>query len=96
MPIGWRTEIVGWSPPREFKDVQRRGPYPLWEHTHLVTPVAGGSQITDDVRFRLPGGPLEPLVHAFVRRWLDAIFDFRAERLRELLADQGSAAPDAA
>jgi hypothetical protein len=24
-------------------------------------------------------------VHAIVRRWLDAIFDFRADRLRELL-----------
>jgi hypothetical protein len=40
------------------------------------------------VRYRLPGGPLEPLVDAIVRRWLAAIFDFRADRLRELLDSQ--------
>jgi ligand-binding SRPBCC domain-containing protein len=85
IPIEWRTEIVDWSPPRSFKDVQRRGPYPLWEHTHRVEAADGGAAITDAVRYRLPGGPLEPLVHAVVRRWLDAIFDYRAERLRALV-----------
>jgi ligand-binding SRPBCC domain-containing protein len=95
IPIGWRTEIVDWSPPRAFTDVQRRGPYPLWEHTHRVEPAEGGAAITDDVRYGLPGGPLEPLVHAIVRRWLDAIFDFRAERLRELLDREPQPLPPA-
>lgn len=84
VPIEWQTEIVDWSPPHAFTDVQRSGPYPLWEHTHRVEPADGGAAITDAVRYRLPGGPLEPLVHAVVRRWLDAIFDYRAKRLREL------------
>jgi ligand-binding SRPBCC domain-containing protein len=88
IPIRWETEIVDWSPPRQFTDVQRRGPYPLWEHTHRVEAAAGGSAIIDEVRYGLPGGPLEPLVDAVVRRWLAAIFDFRAKRLRELLDSQ--------
>jgi ligand-binding SRPBCC domain-containing protein len=85
VPVAWRTEIVDWSPPRAFTDLQRRGPYPLWAHTHRFAEANGGTAITDEVRYRVPGGPVEPLVHAIVRRWLDAVFDYRAERLRELL-----------
>jgi ligand-binding SRPBCC domain-containing protein len=85
-PIRWRTEISGWSPPRAFADVQVAGPYPLWEHEHRFTGVAGGTEIFDHVRYRVPGGPFAPLVHrTFVSRWLDEIFDYRRERLFELL-----------
>jgi ligand-binding SRPBCC domain-containing protein len=86
VPLSWRTEIVDWRPPRTFTDVQVSGPYPLWEHTHRLTPVADGTEIHDHVRYRLPGGPLEPLVAAVVGRWLAAIFAYRAERTAALLA----------
>jgi hypothetical protein len=34
----------------------------------------------------VPGGPLGPVVQRpFVGRWLDEIFDFRAERLQGIL-----------
>jgi ligand-binding SRPBCC domain-containing protein len=79
VPIRWRTEIVAWTPPRGFVDVQRRGPYLLWEHAHRLAAVEGGTEIYDHVRYRLFGGPVAALVQRlFVRRWLDAIFDFRA------------------
>lgn len=85
-PIRWRTEIVDWRPPRSFTDVQLSGPYPLWEHTHRLSPVPGGAEIFDLVRYRLHGGALAPLVQRLaVGRWLDEIFDYRAERMRELL-----------
>lgn len=86
VPIRWRTAIVEWRPPRSFTDVQLAGPYPLWEHTHRLAPVGGGTEIYDHVRYRLPGGFLAPAVRRFaVGRWLDEIFDYRAARLRELL-----------
>jgi ligand-binding SRPBCC domain-containing protein len=85
-PIHWQTEITAWAPPRSFTDVQRAGPYPLWEHTHRLSERAEGTEIHDHVRYRVPGGPLAPLVQgALVGRWLAGIFDYRAERLRELL-----------
>jgi ligand-binding SRPBCC domain-containing protein len=78
VPIRWRTEIVEWTPPRGFVDLQRHGPYRLWEHAHRLRAVEGGTEIYDHVRYRLFGGPFGVLVHrALVRRWLEAIFDYR-------------------
>ncbi len=87
-PIRWTTEITDWHPPRSFVDLQVKGPYPLWEHTHRLTSLAAReTEIHDHIRYRVPGGPL--LARAanglVVRRWLDEIFDFRAARMRELL-----------
>jgi ligand-binding SRPBCC domain-containing protein len=79
VPIRWRTEIREWTPPRSFVDVQVSGPYRVWEHTHRLAPVEGGTEIHDHVRWRAPAGT------SLVQRWVDAIFDYRAERLRELL-----------
>ena len=86
VPIHWLTRISTWHPPRSFADEQISGPYPLWEHTHRFVAVPGGTEIYDHVRYRVPGGPLAPLVHgAFVGRWLREIFDYRAKRLTEIL-----------
>ena len=85
-PIRWRSEIVDWRPPRTFTDLQLSGPYPLWEHTHRLSPAVGGTEIYDLVRFRLHGGFVAPLVRRLaVGRWLDEIFDYRAARMRKLL-----------
>ena len=86
IPLRWRTEIVAWHPPHGFTDLQLRGPYPLWEHTHRLTSVPGGTEIYDHVSYRLPLEPLASLVAPLtVRLWLDAIFDHRAERVAALL-----------
>ena len=79
-------EIVRWQPPRTFVDRQLAGPYRLWVHTHRFDAVDGGTEVYDHVRYRVPGGPLAPLAQRLlVSAWLEAIFDYRAERLDELL-----------
>ena len=81
VPIRWRTEIVEWRPPVGFTDVQLSGPYRRWEHTHRLRPVDGGTEIYDHVVYRLPYEPLASLLAPVtVRRWLTAIFDYRAGR----------------
>jgi ligand-binding SRPBCC domain-containing protein len=81
LPFRWRTEIVAWRPPFGFTDVQLAGPYRRWEHTHRLTPVDGGTEIHDHVLYRLPFEPLAGLVAPLtVRRWLGAIFDYRARQ----------------
>jgi ligand-binding SRPBCC domain-containing protein len=97
VPFGWRTEIESYDPPRSFVDQQLRGPYALWHHTHTFAPIApptgsaaaNGSietEMTDIVRYRLPLGPLGRIAHVlFVRRTLATIFDYRRDRIAELI-----------
>ena len=85
LPVLWDTEIAVWKPPRTFADLQTSGPYRLWEHTHRFTPLSGGTEVYDHVRYRVPGGPLAPVVQRlFVAPRLDEIFDYRRERLAEI------------
>ncbi len=81
LPIRWLTRIEVWEPGRRFVDVQVRGPYRLWHHTHAFEPDgAGASVMRDIVRHALPLGPLGGLAHrAFVGRDLERIFDYRRE-----------------
>ena len=87
VPVGWLTAIREWDPPQRFVDEQLRGPYALWHHTHTFDPHPdGGTLMRDVVRYALPLGPVGELAHRlFVARDLDAIFDFRAQRIVELL-----------
>ena len=86
VPVRWRTRIAVWDPPRRFVDVQLRGPYELWEHTHDFQPDGDDAVvIRDRVRYQLPWGPLGTLAHALVvRRDLERIFDFRREAVAAL------------
>jgi ligand-binding SRPBCC domain-containing protein len=86
LPLSWTTRIAEWNPPRGFVDVQLRGPYRLWEHTHTFQPVAGGTLMRDVVRYALPLGFFGRIAHAgWVKADLRAIFDHRARKVSELL-----------
>ena len=86
VPMRWRTEIVKWEPPVDFVDVQKRGPYKLWHHTHRFRATDDGTNMTDSVDYALPFGPLGRVAHALrVRRDLEAIFDYRNEQIDQLL-----------
>ncbi len=81
VPIRWRTRIEIWEPPHHFMDIQLRGPYALWEHTHTFEQDGTGAVIMRDrVRYAIPYGPLGRIAHAaFVRRDLERIFDYRQQ-----------------
>jgi ligand-binding SRPBCC domain-containing protein len=88
IPVSWLTEITEWDPPHRFVDEQITGPYALWHHTHTFEPLAdGGTLMGDVVRYRVGFGPLGALAdRLLVRRDVESIFDFRAERIPALLA----------
>ncbi|MEO8575155.1 MAG: SRPBCC family protein [Gemmatimonadales bacterium] len=77
IPMKWRTEITRWDPPASFEDVQLRGPYAKWVHTHTFVEEGGGTTIEDRVVYALPFGPLGAIAHPFVRRQLKRIFEYR-------------------
>jgi len=87
IPVKWLTKIERWNPPFEFVDVQLKGPYKLWRHTHRFSQVQGGTRIEDTVEYALPLGALGRLIHKFqVAGDLAKIFDYRARCVKSLLA----------
>ena len=87
IPMRWLTEIERWNPPFEFVDVQAKGPYKLWRHTHRFSEVRGGTLIEDVVEYALPFGWIGRVVHRLqVRRDLAQIFDYRTQRVQALLS----------
>jgi hypothetical protein len=80
--LDWLTSIQAWDPPHRFVDVQVRGPYALWHHTHTFEAIDGGAStlMRDTVRYAIGFGPLGQLAaRAFVHRDVAAIFAFRRE-----------------
>ena len=95
LPMRWRTRINRWIPGVEFVDEQLRGPYAQWIHRHTFRDDGmGGTIIDDEVRYRLPFGPLGELVHVFVRAQLRRIFTHRSTKVRELLGVPPRTRPD--
>ena len=85
IPIRWRTEIATWSPPDSFTDRQLKGPYYLWEHFHTFKTLEGGTLVTDEVKYRVPGGRL--INSLVVRNDLKKIFGYRRQRMIDLFGE---------
>ncbi|MCE9529378.1 MAG: SRPBCC family protein [Planctomycetales bacterium] len=89
IPMFWRTKIETFGPPFRFSDTQVRGPYRLWHHAHEFVETSEGTLMTDLVRYQMPFGPLGILVHAiWTRRTLERIFDYRFQKVAELLGPE--------
>ena len=92
----WKTAIRQWQPPDFFVDVQSRGPYRLWEHTHSFRSEQAGTRMVDSVRYQLPLGILGRIAHRLrVRHDLDRIFDYRADTIGRLLGGSPGSAKKA-
>jgi len=88
LPLRWFTRIETWEPGRGFADVQLRGPYRLWHHTHRFEAHAAGTSMRAVVRYALPLGAFGRLARALlVRRDLERIFSFRRDTAAALLGE---------
>lgn len=78
LPMRWTTAISEYDPPFRFVDVQLKGPYSFWHHTHTFEDLGEATLVRDEVHYALPAGPLGEIAHALmVRRQLNGIFDYR-------------------
>ncbi len=83
VPVRWLTRIEQWQPDRRFVDLQLRGPYRHWHHTHEFEPDgAGGTLMRDTVRYAMRAGPLGEIARRLlVVRDLERIFEHRREQV---------------
>jgi len=90
IPFSWQTEITHWEPPIKFIDEQIRGPFHAWVHTHGFEEIDGHTQISDEVRHRLPFWPLGEIVYPIIRAQITRIFAFRETALKAIIMNQKS------
>jgi ligand-binding SRPBCC domain-containing protein len=87
LPAGWTTRICMWRENEAFADVQERGPYRFWLHTHTFRDTPDGVEMHDRVEYELPFGWLGRLFGGWlVSHELRAIFDYREAVIRRVFA----------
>jgi uncharacterized protein (TIGR01777 family) len=91
----WIAEHRDYEPGRGFRDVQVKGPFARWIHTHRFEPDGeDGSILTDRVEYALPGGALgRMLAGGMVREKLEKTFEHRHATTANDLAAHADTAP---
>jgi ligand-binding SRPBCC domain-containing protein len=85
----WLTEITQVKEPSYFADQQRVGPYAFWLHEHFFNSLPEGVEMIDRVTYQLPLGLIGELVHKlWVGPRLERIFDYRAEKVKQIFHTQ--------
>ena len=82
----WIAEIKHIREMHSFVDEQRIGPYKFWYHYHQLDEEAGRVKLTDRVFYEVPYGIFGKILHDFIiKKTLKRIFDYREDKLAELL-----------
>ena len=80
--ITWKmtSTITSWDRPRCFVDEQSRGPFASFHHRHVFAPLPEGTQMTDEVVYTAPFGPLGSVVdRVILNRYLRNLIRVRNE-----------------
>ncbi len=82
IPYLWHARHVKNTPGVMFQDIQERGPFARWTHTHFFTDTANGALLEDRIDYALPGSFLVPAFAVkMVDRTLQRIFRYRHDTL---------------
>jgi len=89
IPMKWMTEITKIEEPNLFIDCQLVGPYKVWHHQHHFKDLGDQTEMTDIVNYSVSPWPLGNIADKlFVHKQLQAIFDYRTEKIEELFNQQ--------
>lgn len=92
LPLRWVAEHTEYEAGRLFADRQVSGPFARWYHRHwFLDDGTGGTLLRDEVEFEPPLGRLGAvLAGRYLRRKLQAMFDYRHETTRRLIEGGGA------
>ncbi len=84
--VTWDGAIAEYVDQKYFRDVQTKGPFGAWSHTHAFKAEADGTRVIDRVEYEPPFGLIGKLLDPIlVRPSLAFMFHYRARKTRELL-----------
>ena len=84
IPFTWEAHHVENNPGKMFRDIQTRGPFTLFSHTHAFSDTENGARLDDRIDFRLPGHAVLPRYAVEkVKTVLRRSFTYREHVLRE-------------
>ena len=87
LPVTWQSQITVWNPNAVFSDMQTKGPYSHWSHTHQFEEKNGGTLIKDRVLYKIPFGLFGDLVAGkWIKKDLEAVFNYRYKTIDTLMA----------
>lgn len=79
----WEAEHTRYEKDALFEDVQVRGPFARWRHTHRFLPEGGRTRLVDEVEYELPLGAIGRFLGApLVKRKLERMFAYRHDVTR--------------
>jgi uncharacterized protein (TIGR01777 family) len=86
-PYRWTARHVEDHPGLMFRDIQEKGPFASWSHSHIFTDSAKGAMLEDRIEFSLPAhGLLPQRIKQQVHGILEKVFAYRHATLRDDLA----------
>ncbi|MBW1636346.1 MAG: NAD-dependent epimerase/dehydratase family protein, partial [Deltaproteobacteria bacterium] len=81
-PFYFQAHHVEDNPGVMFRDIQEKGPFTSWSHTHLFHDTASGSLLQDKIEYTLPGHRFLPsLIKNHVEKQLVRSFHYRSHTL---------------
>jgi uncharacterized protein len=84
VPYRWIAHHVEDKTGVMFKDIQKKGPFSSWSHSHIFTDVKDGALLEDRIEFSLPvHGLLPGFAKHHIHKILQKVFRYRHATLRE-------------
>ena len=83
--INWVTEITHIKDKKYFVDEQRKWPYKMWHHEHILIETDNGIIMKDIISYIPPFGVLGKILNVFfIKRQVEGIFKYRTEVLNKI------------
>jgi uncharacterized protein (TIGR01777 family) len=84
IPFHYHAHHVENIPGKMFRDIQEKGPFSSWSHSHFFTDTVTGCKLYDKVEYSLPFGNYLPnFLQNYVHRSLQQVFHHRENIISE-------------
>lgn len=86
----WVTEITQVKDKSYFVDEQRVGPYKIWHHQHIISPMENGNVLMKDIiSYSPPFGFLGSIANSIlIKKKLNEIFEYRRTAMEKRFPPQ--------